>query len=523
MEIRKQSALEYHRYPRPGKISITPTKPSDTQMDLSLAYSPGVAEACLEIVRDPSLAGSFTTRSNLVAVVSNGSAVLGLGNIGPLAGKPVMEGKAVLFKRFADIDVFDLEINTTDPEEIVRVVELLEPTFGGVNLEDIKAPECFYVEEQLRKRLQIPVFHDDQHGTAIISGAALLNAAEIAGKDLRKMRVVINGAGASGIACATLYLKLGVNPESLVVLDSRGVIYRGRTEGMNPYKSRFARETPWRTLREAIRGADAFIGLSKADVLTPGMLLTMAETPVRVRPGEPGPGNRIRQGHRCTARCNHRHGPLRLSQSGEQCPVLPVAFPGSPGCRGPVRERCHAARRRALARRSRQAARAGFGTPDLHLRAARFRAALHHSQAVRPAGNAAGRAPSRRGSDPERGGQEADRTRRLPGEPSSSIGQQPGSLPDDPRTSQGRPALHCAARGESREDSASRLRAAPRAHRQARAPGRPLRNPEPCGAPAPSHQTGGTSSTRVASRRSWTTHGSSSAFDSARAARWTAR
>ena len=289
MEIRKQSALDYHRYPRPGKISITPTKPSDTQMDLSLAYSPGVAEACLEIVRDPSLAGSFTTRSNLVAVVSNGSAVLGLGNIGPLAGKPVMEGKAVLFKRFADIDVFDLEINTADPEEIVRVMELLEPTFGGVNLEDIKAPECFYVEEQLRKRLQIPVFHDDQHGTAIISGAALLNAAEIAGKDLRKMRVVINGAGASGIACATLYLKLGVNPESLVVLDSRGVIYRGRTEGMNPYKSRFARDTQWRTLREAIRGADAFIGLSKADVLTPGMLLTMAETPVVFALANPDP------------------------------------------------------------------------------------------------------------------------------------------------------------------------------------------------------------------------------------------
>ena len=289
MEVRKQSALEYHRFPRPGKISIAPTKPSDTQMDLSLAYSPGVAEACREIVRDPRLVGRYTTRSNLVAVVSNGSAVLGLGNIGPLAGKPVMEGKAVLFKRFADIDVFDLELATSDPEEIVRVVEVLEPTFGGVNLEDIKAPECFYVEEQLSKRLEIPVFHDDQHGTAIISGAALLNAAEVAGKQLHGMRVVVNGAGASGIACAGLYLRLGVDPENLTVLDSRGVIYLGRTEGMNPYKSRFARDTPLRTLQEAIREADAFVGLSKADVLTPGMLVTMAEAPIVFALANPDP------------------------------------------------------------------------------------------------------------------------------------------------------------------------------------------------------------------------------------------
>jgi malate dehydrogenase (oxaloacetate-decarboxylating)(NADP+) len=258
-------------------------------MDLSLAYSPGVAEACREIVRDPRLVGRYTTRSNLVAVVSNGSAVLGLGNIGPLAGKPVMEGKAVLFKRFADIDVFDLELATSDPEEIVRVVEVLEPTFGGVNLEDIKAPECFYVEEQLSKRLEIPVFHDDQHGTAIISGAALLNAAEVAGKQLHGMRVVVNGAGASGIACAGLYLRLGVDPENLTVLDSRGVIYLGRTEGMNPYKSRFARDTPLRTLQEAIREADAFVGLSKADVLTPGMLVTMAEAPIVFALANPDP------------------------------------------------------------------------------------------------------------------------------------------------------------------------------------------------------------------------------------------
>ena len=289
MKIHQRSALHYHSHPRPGKISIAPTKPSDTQIDLSLAYSPGVAEACLEIVRDPRLAGRYTSRSNLVAVVSNGSAVLGLGNIGPLAGKPVMEGKAVLFKRFADIDVFDLELNTEDPDEIVRVVELLEPTFGGINLEDIKAPECFYVEEELRKRVSIPVFHDDQHGTAIISGAALLNAAEVAGKDLRSLRIVINGAGASGVACAHLYLKLGVDPSNLLLLDSRGVIHADRVDGMNRFKERFAADTDLRTLEEAVRGADVFVGLSKPNVLTPQMLLSMADSPIVFALANPDP------------------------------------------------------------------------------------------------------------------------------------------------------------------------------------------------------------------------------------------
>ncbi len=289
MKVRQTSALHYHQFPRPGKISIAPTKPSDTQIDLSLAYSPGVAEACLEIVRDPQLAGLYTSRSNLVAVVSNGSAVLGLGNIGPLAGKPVMEGKAVLFKRFADIDVFDLELNTSDPAEIVRVVELLEPTFGGINLEDIKAPECFYVEEELRKRVKIPVFHDDQHGTAIISGAALLNAVEIAGKDLASVRIVVNGAGASGVACAHLYLRLGVDPANLLLLDSRGVIHDERADGMNAFKQRFAVRTKLRTLAEAIKGADVFVGLSKADVLTPAMLLSMADNPIVFALANPDP------------------------------------------------------------------------------------------------------------------------------------------------------------------------------------------------------------------------------------------
>ena len=289
MKIHQRSALHYHSHPRPGKISIAPTKPSDTQIDLSLAYSPGVAEACLEIVRDPQLVGRYTSRSNLVAVVSNGSAVLGLGNIGPLAGKPVMEGKAVLFKRFADIDVFDLELQTEDPAEIVRVVELLEPTFGGINLEDIKAPECFYVEEELRKRVNIPVFHDDQHGTAIISGAALLNAAEIAGKDLGSLQVVVNGAGASGVACADLYLRLGIDPSNLLLLDSRGVIHTDRVDGMNRFKERFAANTELRTLAEAIKGADVFVGLSKANVLTPEMLLSMADSPIVFALANPDP------------------------------------------------------------------------------------------------------------------------------------------------------------------------------------------------------------------------------------------
>lgn len=289
MADRKQIALDYHRYPRPGKISISPTKPSDTQIDLSLAYSPGVAEACLEIKRDPKLAGIYTSRSNLVAVVSNGSAVLGLGNIGPLAGKPVMEGKAVLFKRFADIDVFDLEIATSDPDELIKAVELLEPTFGGINLEDIKAPECFYIEQELEKRINIPVFHDDQHGTAIISSAALLNAVEIVGKKLDTVRIVINGAGASAIACATLYCQLGVKHENLLLLDSLGVLHEGRTERMNPYKERFVRKTKLRTLEDALKGADVFIGLSAPDLMTPAMLMSMAEQPIVFALANPDP------------------------------------------------------------------------------------------------------------------------------------------------------------------------------------------------------------------------------------------
>ena len=275
MTVRKQDALHYHSRGRPGKLETGLTKPCSTQMDLSLAYTPGVAEVCREIATHPEDAFKYTARANLVAVVSNGTAVLGLGNIGPLAGKPVMEGKAVLFKRFADIDVFDLELNAADPDEVIRIVKALEPTFGGINLEDIKAPDCFHIEETLRREMRIPVFHDDQHGTAIISGAALLNALELSRKDIGEVRIVINGAGAAGIACARHYLRLGARKENIVLCDTHGVIYRGRDEGINPYKEEFAAETSQRTLADAVHGSDVFVGLSAANVLSREMVQRM--------------------------------------------------------------------------------------------------------------------------------------------------------------------------------------------------------------------------------------------------------
>ncbi|HTS68843.1 MAG TPA: NADP-dependent malic enzyme [Terriglobia bacterium] len=280
MDIRKQDALDYHRSGRKGKIEVVSSKPCRTQRDLSLAYTPGVAEPCLEIHDKPELGFEYTARGNLVAVVSNGTAVLGLGNIGALAGKPVMEGKGVLFKRFADIDVFDLEVNSENPEEVIRLCQLLEPTFGGINLEDIKAPECFYIEQALRKTMSIPVFHDDQHGTAIISGAALLNALEVVGKDISQVRVVFNGAGASGIACAEHYVQLGVRRENIILCDTKGVVYEGREDNMNPYKVRFAAKTERRTLAEALKDADVFAGLSIGRCVTGDMLRSMAPHPI---------------------------------------------------------------------------------------------------------------------------------------------------------------------------------------------------------------------------------------------------
>jgi malate dehydrogenase (oxaloacetate-decarboxylating)(NADP+) len=289
MSTRKEDALEYHSRPPAGKLSVTATKPCRTQRDLSLAYTPGVAVPCLEIERDPSLAYMYTAKANLVAVVSNGTAVLGLGNIGAQAGKPVMEGKAVLFKRFADIDVFDIELATEDPKEIIRAVQLLEPTFGGINLEDIKAPECFEVETELKRTMKIPVFHDDQHGTAIISGAALVNALELVGKKIGEVRLVFNGAGASAISCAEHYIRLGLKRENILMCDTKGVLYEGRTEGMNKYKARFARPTNARTLADALRGADVFVGLSCGNCVSPEMIKPMAENPVIFAMANPDP------------------------------------------------------------------------------------------------------------------------------------------------------------------------------------------------------------------------------------------
>jgi len=286
----REDALEYHHLKgKPGKIAIVPTKPMDTQRDLSLAYSPGVAVPVLEVEKDEELAYEYTSKGNLVAVVSNGTAILGLGDRGALASKPVMEGKGVLFKKFADIDVFDIEVNSHDPDEIIKVVAAISPTFGGINLEDIKAPECFYIEEELKKMLNIPVFHDDQHGTAIISSAALANSLEIVGKKHEEVHLVISGAGASAVSCAELAIRWGVKRENIMLCDSRGVIFKGRKEGMNKYKERFIVETDARTLEDAVRGADVFYGLSVANVLTPEMVKTMADDPIIFAMANPDP------------------------------------------------------------------------------------------------------------------------------------------------------------------------------------------------------------------------------------------
>jgi malate dehydrogenase (oxaloacetate-decarboxylating)(NADP+) len=289
MRLRDEDVFEYHEKPRPGKLEVVTSKPCLTQRDLSMAYTPGVARPCLAIEQEPDAAYRYTGKGNLVGVVSNGTAVLGLGNIGALAGKPVMEGKGVLFKRFADVDVFDIEINTHDPDEVIRIVKALEPTFGGINLEDIKAPECFYIEETLKREMNIPVFHDDQHGTAIISAAALINALEVVKKRIEDVKVVFCGAGAAGIACAEMYLRMGVRRENVLFVDTVGIVYEGRTEKMNPYKQRFAVDTPLRTLEDALRGADVFVGVSAANLVTPEMLKSMAADPIVFAMANPDP------------------------------------------------------------------------------------------------------------------------------------------------------------------------------------------------------------------------------------------
>jgi malate dehydrogenase (oxaloacetate-decarboxylating)(NADP+) len=284
----KQSALAYHQNPRPGKISVTPTKPLSNQLDLSLAYSPGVAAACMAIYSEPLDAQKYTSRGNLVGVVTNGTAVLGLGNIGPLAAKPVMEGKGCLFKKFAGIDVFDIELNESDPDKLVEAIAMLEPTLGGINLEDIKAPECFYIEKKLRERMKIPVFHDDQHGTAIIASAAILNGLKVVGKALGNVKLVCSGAGAAAIACLDLLVNLGLTKENILVTDSKGVIYEGR-DNLDPSKARYAAHTDARTLADAIKGADVFLGCSSAGVLKPEMVKEMGTQPLILALANPEP------------------------------------------------------------------------------------------------------------------------------------------------------------------------------------------------------------------------------------------
>jgi malate dehydrogenase (oxaloacetate-decarboxylating)(NADP+) len=289
MSIRREDALRYHSMDRPGKLEVVATKPCVTQRDLSLAYTPGVAVPCLEIKNTPLDAYKYTNKGNLVAVISNGSAVLGLGNIGALAGKPVMEGKGVLFKRFGDIDVYDIEIDTSDPDEMIQVVKLMEPTFGGINLEDIKAPECFYIEETLKKEMKIPVFHDDQHGTAIIAGAGLINALELVKKDIGKVKVAFSGAGAAGIAVANMIVTLGVKKQNILMSDINGVVYKGRTEGMNPYLEAFAVDTSKRTLAEIMEGADVFIGVSAEGIVSKDMIRSMNDKPIVFAMANPNP------------------------------------------------------------------------------------------------------------------------------------------------------------------------------------------------------------------------------------------
>jgi malate dehydrogenase (oxaloacetate-decarboxylating)(NADP+) len=289
MADRKELALHYHSTGRKGKVEVIPTKPCATQEDLSLAYTPGVAVPCLAIEKDPDAAYEYTARGNLVGVISNGTAVLGLGDIGALAGKPVMEGKGILFKALADIDVFDIELDEKDPQKIIEHVTALAPTFGGINLEDIKAPECFIIEQELIERLDIPVFHDDQHGTAIISAAGFLNALEIIGKKAEDVRIVVSGAGAASIACMDHYLRFGVKRENILLTDSRGVVYKGRTAGMNPWKEAYAAETECRTLADAMEGADVFLGLSVKNLVTQDMVRSMAVDPIIFAMANPDP------------------------------------------------------------------------------------------------------------------------------------------------------------------------------------------------------------------------------------------
>ena len=351
-----QAALDYHRYPTPGKIAVTPTKGMSNQRDLALAYSPGVAVPCLEIQKDPLKAYDYTAKGNLVAVISNGTAVLGLGNIGAVAGKPVMEGKGCLFKKFAGIDVFDIEIDETDPDKLVETIASLEPTFGGINLEDIKAPECFYIETKLRERMKIPVFHDDQHGTAIVAAAALLNALEVVGKRIEEVKLVCSGAGAAAIACLNIVVGLGVRKRERLGHRQQGRGLRRAASSPWTRRRRSTRRTraPARWPRSST-GADVFFGLSAAGVLKPEMVARMADAADHPGDGQPRPGDPARARQGGAPRLHHRHRALGLPEPGQQRPVLPVHLPRCPG------RRCHHDQRGDEARLRARHRRAGAG------------------------------------------------------------------------------------------------------------------------------------------------------------------
>jgi malate dehydrogenase (oxaloacetate-decarboxylating)(NADP+) len=405
--ITDRDVFDYHARGRPGKIEVTPTKPLDTQRDLSLAYTPGVARVVEEIERRPEAAFDYTARGNLVAVISNGTAILGLGDRGPLASKPVMEGKAVLFKRFADVDVFDLEIDAPTVDEMVAAVKAVAPTFGGINLEDIKAPECFAVEERLKRVLDIPVFHDDQHGTAIISGAALLGGLALAGKSIGDVKVVISGAGAAALASAAFYLLMGVDPARLRIVDTAGVVHRGRAKNMNPHKERFAVDTGERSLADALSGADVFLGLSAAGVLTPALLATMAPRPIVFACANPEP--EIGYEAARAARPDALVGTGRSDCPNQINNVLgPVHIPRRPGRAGPGHHRGHEAGRLARPGRARARARARLRAGSLRRRAHRVRPRVPDPQAARPAdhqlGSTGGRARGRGGRRGPRAG-----------------------------------------------------------------------------------------------------------------------
>ena len=396
---RKDDALEYHRRGRKGKLEVVPTKPLVSQIDLSLAYTPGVAEPCLEIAKNEDASWEYTARGNLVGVISNGTAVLGLGDIGPAAGKPVMEGKACLFKKFADIDVFDLEIAEKDVDKFCDIVAALEPTFGGINLEDVAAPACFEIEEKLRKRMRIPVFHDDQHGTAIISGAGLLNAAQLAGKQLADMKLVVSGAGAGAIACVDFFCSLGMKAEHVVLVDSKGVVHKGRTD-LNRHKQKFAiPDDGRRTLRDAMHGADMFMGLSVAGTVTPDMLMGMAERPIIFALANPDP--EIAYPDAIAARPDALVATGRSDYPNQVNNVLgfPYIFRGALDCRATGVSEADEARGRARARAAHARAGARYGDPRVRRKIAQDGSGVLHPETVRSARPVVGRAGGRQGGD----------------------------------------------------------------------------------------------------------------------------